>query len=257
MVGEPAPTTPLLGVVGFGVLLEAMPDALVGVDRAGVIRFVNHRAAALFGYDRDALVGQLVEALVPQSFRMAHQAQRQGYLAAPRTRSMGTEHQFFGVRRDGTEFPVDISLSHVQTGDALLVIAAVRDVTARNEAEEDRRRSDRLLAAIEFSGDAIFTWAMDGVITSWNRAAETLFGYTSQEIAGKSASLLIPMDHIDDARTVMAKITAGRPVEKPETIGLRKDGSVFPVSLTVSPVYDADNSIVGASAIARDAVSYT
>ena len=109
-----------------------------------------------------------------------------------------------------------------------------------------------MLAAIEFSGDAIFTWAVDGGITSWNRAAEALFGYTSQEIASKSGSLLIAMDHIDDARSVMAKITAGRLVEKLETSGLRKDGTVFPVSLTVSPVYDADNSIVGASAIARD-----
>ena len=85
-VGEPAPATPLLGAVGLGVLLEAMPDALVGVDRAGVIRFVNHRAEALFGYDRGALVGQRVEALVPESFRMVHQAQREGYLAHPRTR---------------------------------------------------------------------------------------------------------------------------------------------------------------------------
>jgi PAS domain S-box-containing protein len=115
-LGEPAPATPLLGAVGLGVLLEAMPDPLVGVDRAGVICLVNRQAEALFGYDHDALVGQLVEILVPESFRLVHQAQREGYLADPRTRSLGTEPQFFGVRRDGAEFPVDMSLSHVQTG---------------------------------------------------------------------------------------------------------------------------------------------
>jgi|GEM_PF-5960925 len=191
-VGEAAPATPLPGAVGLGVLLEAMPDALIGVDRAGVICLVNRQLEALFGYDHDALVGQLVETLVPKSFRMVHQAQREGYLADPGTRSMGTEPQFMGVRRDGTELPVDISLSHVQTGQGLLVIAAVRDMTARNKAEEDRRRSDVLLAAMQFSGDPIISSTLDGTITSGNPAAKRLFGHTREEMIGQPRILLSP-----------------------------------------------------------------
>jgi diguanylate cyclase (GGDEF)-like protein/PAS domain S-box-containing protein len=250
--GEPAPAMPLSGAVGFRALLEAMPDALVGVDRAGVIRLVNHRAEALFGYDRDAMVGQLVETLVPRSFRTVHAKLRAEHLAGPSAGYMRSEPKFVGVRRDGSELPVEISLSNIQTQDGLMVIAAVRDMTVRRDSEEARRQADRLLAAIEFSGDAILTWILGGVITSWNRAAEALFGYPRQEIIGRPVSLLIPLDRIDDARALRARIEAGSPVEKLETIGLRKDGTVFPISLTVSPVRDSDNSIVGATAIARD-----
>jgi diguanylate cyclase (GGDEF)-like protein/PAS domain S-box-containing protein len=250
--GEPAPTTPLLGAVGFGVLFEAMPDALVGVDRTGVICLVNRRAEALFGYDRDALVGQLVETLVPASFRMVHQAQRQGYVADPKTRSMGTGTQFFGVRRDGTEFPVDISLSHVQTREGLLVIAAVRDATARNEAEEDRRRSDLVLAAVQFSGEPIIGRTVDGTVTTWNPAAERLFGYTSQEIIGQPGILLSPKDRVDETRAVMARVIAGEFVDNLESFRVRKDGTVFPVSLTVAPIRNEAGAVIGTTATPHD-----
>ncbi len=252
-VDEPAPTTPLPAGVGFGVLLEAMPDALLGVDRAGVIRFVNHQAETLFGYDRGALVGQLVEILVPQTFRMIHQAQREGYLADPRTRSMGTGMKFVGVRRDETGFPVDISLSHVQTGDGLLVIAAVRDMTARNEAEgEDHRRADMMLAVMQFSGDPIISSTLDGTITSWNPAAERLFGYTSAEIIGQPGILLSPKDRVDETGAVMARVRAGEVVDNLESFRLRKDGTVFPVSVTVAPIRNEAGAVIGSTAIPRD-----
>jgi PAS domain S-box-containing protein len=251
-LGEPAPATPFLGAVGFGVLLEAMPDALVGVDRAGVICLVNRQAEALFGYDRAALVGQLVETLVPESFRMAHQAQREVYLADPKTRSMGTDPQFIGVRRDGTEFPVDISLSQVQTGEGLLVIAAVRDMTARNKAEEDRRQSDRLLAAMHFSGDPIISSTLDGTITSWNPAAERLFGYTSEEIIGQPGILLSPKDRVDETGAVMARVRAGEVVDNHESFRVRKDGTVFPVSVTVAPNRNEAGAVIGTTATPRD-----
>ena len=251
-LGGPAPATPLLGAVGFGVLLEAMPDALVGVDRAGVICLVNRQAEALFGYDRDALVGQLVETLVPESFRMVHQAQREGYLADPRTRSMGTEPQFIGVRRDGTEFPVDISLSHVQTGEGLLVIAAVRDMSARREGEEARRQSDRLLAAMQFSGDPIISSTLDGTITSWNPAAERLFGYTREEIIGQPGILLSPKDRVDETGAVMARVRAGEVVDNLESFRVRKDGTVFPVSVTVAPIRSEAGAVIGTTATPRD-----
>jgi PAS domain S-box-containing protein len=150
-----------------------------------VIRFVNHQTESLFGYDRGELVGWLIEMLVPESLRTVHQVQRDGYVAAPKTREMGTDLELRGQRRDGTEFPVDIALSHVDTGDGVLVIAAVRDITDRQKAEQGRRWSERLAAVVEYSGDAIISNTPDGIITSFNPAAERMYGYSSVEMVGK------------------------------------------------------------------------
>jgi PAS domain S-box-containing protein len=113
----------------FEGLLETASDALVGVDEDGVIRFVNRQTESLFGYDRDDVVGQPIEVLVPESLRPVHRVHRQGYVRHPRDRAMGTDLLLRGRRRDGTQFPVDIALSHIDTGEGLFVIAAVRDTT--------------------------------------------------------------------------------------------------------------------------------
>jgi diguanylate cyclase (GGDEF)-like protein/PAS domain S-box-containing protein len=238
--------------VSFEGLLEAVPDALVGVDQAGVIRFVNHQTESLFGYDRTDLVGQCIETLVPKSFRKVHPAHRDGYVAAPKTREMGTGLELRGQRRDGTEFPVDIALSHVDTGDGVLVIAAVRDITDRQKAEQGRRWSERLAAVVEYSGDAIISNTPDGIITSFNPAAERMYGYASVEMVGKSVILLSTEDRTGETDAILAKIRAGQAVEDFETIRVRKDGTVFPVSLTVSPILDVDGTVIGATAIPRD-----
>jgi PAS domain S-box-containing protein len=116
----------------FEGLLETSPDALVGVDEEGLIRFVNRQTESLFGYDRDDLIGQPIEILVPESLRAAHRVERQGYVQDPRDRAMGVRAKLRGRRRDGTKFPVDIALNPIDTGDGLFVIAAVRDLTDSN-----------------------------------------------------------------------------------------------------------------------------
>ena len=128
----------------FDVLLEAMPDALVGVDRSGVIRFVNLYTESLFGYQGDDLVGVPFETLVPGSVRHVHVAHREGYNAVPRTRPKGTDLKLRGQRRDGTKFPVDIALSPMDTEDGMLVIAVVRDLTHDQSVEANQRQDDRL-----------------------------------------------------------------------------------------------------------------
>jgi diguanylate cyclase (GGDEF)-like protein/PAS domain S-box-containing protein len=232
--------------------LEAVPDAMVGVDRAGVIRFINRQTEAMFGYDRDELVGQPIETLVPESFRTVHQAQREGFVADPKVREMATGPELTGRKRDGTEFPVDIGLAHIGTGDNVMVIAAVRDMTARHQAEEDRREAARMSAVVEFSADAILSGTPEGVISSWNQAAKKLFGYRREEIIGKSGILLSPGDRLDETDPFMASIRAGQSLENYEALLVRKDGSSFPASLTVSPTFDKDGTVVGASAILRD-----
>jgi two-component system, cell cycle sensor histidine kinase and response regulator CckA len=113
----------------FEGLLETAPDALVGVDQDGLIRFVNRQTESLFGYERDDLVGQPVEILVPESLRAVHRVHRQRFVQHPRDRAMGTGLKLRGRRRNGTWFPVDIALSDIDTGEGLFVIAAVRDMT--------------------------------------------------------------------------------------------------------------------------------
>jgi PAS domain S-box-containing protein len=236
----------------FEGLLEAVPDALVGVDHAGVIRFVNRQTELLFGYDRDDLIDAPMETLVPESLRPVHKVHREGYVAAPFTRTMGLDLELRGRRRDGTQFPVDIALSHTDTEDGPMVIAAVRDMTERKKAEEGRRHSDRLAAIVENSDDAIIGETLDGVITSWNPAAERMYGYSAQEVTGKSIDLLMPHGQIGVMHDILARIRAGQPVERLETTRVRKDGSAITVSLTVSPIHDQHGALIGASTIARD-----
>jgi PAS domain S-box-containing protein len=236
----------------FEGLLEAVPDALVGVDKAGVIRFVNHQTESLFDYERADLVGAPVDMLVPVSLRQAHVEHRESYATAPKARPMGTDAKLSGRRRDGTEFPVDMSLSPSEPGDDMLVIAAVRDMTHYRSAEADRRRADRLLSIVEYSEDAIIGKTLDGIITSWNPAAERMYGHSNEEIIGKSVDLLSPEGAGAEIMAILAKIKTGEHVDHFETNQVRKDGTVFPVSLGVSPIRDTDGAIVGVSTIARD-----
>src|SRR5674476_754240 len=149
----------------FEKLLEAVPDALVGMDQEGVIRFVNQQTDSLFGYDRDDLIGQPIQTLVPESLWQIYAEHQEDYFADPRTRSSGLDLVLSGRQQDGTEFPVNISMSHVDTGDVLLVITAVREVNQRKQAV----KTAQLIAAIvEYSDDAIMAASLGGTITSWN-----------------------------------------------------------------------------------------
>jgi PAS domain S-box-containing protein len=236
----------------FEGLLEAVPDALVGVDHAGVIRFVNRQTELLFGYERDDLIGAPLETLVPESLRPIHKVNRERYVAAPFTRTMGLDLELRGMRRDGTQFPVDIALSHADTEDSPLVIAAVRNLTDRQKTEEGRRHSDRLAAIVEHSDDAIIGNTLDGIVTSWNPASERMYGYSAEEVTGKSIDLLSPRGQAGEMHAILARIRAGQPIERLEVTRIRKDGSAITVSLTVSPIHDPHGAIIGVSTIARD-----
>jgi len=131
----------------FEQLLEAVPDAIVGVDGEGKIVLVNSQTEVLFGCGRDDLLGQAVEVLVPKRFRDIHPAHREDYFAEPRTRAMGVGSELYAVRRDGTEFPAEISLSSIETEDGVLAMAAVRDVSDRAESARERALQDQLAQA--------------------------------------------------------------------------------------------------------------
>ena len=231
-------------------LLEAVPDALVGMDQKGVIRFVNRQTEALFGYDRDDLIGRHIDILVPETLYAVYAQHREDYFTDPRTRSSGLDLELLTARKqDGTEVPVNVSLSHIDTGDVLLVITAVRDVIEQKRAVQTAQLTS---AIVEYSNDAIIGATLDGTITSWNPAAERMYGYSGDEIIGRSGSVLGTEARAGEMTAALASVRAGLPVEHIETHRVRKDGTVFPVSISVAPIRDEDGTIVGASSIARD-----
>ncbi|GLW30953.1 hypothetical protein Areg01_38930 [Actinoplanes regularis] len=233
----------------FRGLLEAAPDAIVGVDEDGRIALINVQAERMFGYDRRELLGRPMEVLVPAAARERHPHHRSRYLSDPVPRPMGAGMELAARRRDGSEFPAEISLSAIDTEDGTLVSAAIRDVSERRRAAEAR---NRLAAIVQSSHDAIMGKTPQGVITSWNPGAERLYGYTSEEIIGRDVTLLFPSGQEPVESTLLDQILRGERVEQYQTERLRKDGSVITVLLSMSPIADTAGNIVGVSSVSRD-----
>src|SRR5664280_2649887 len=233
----------------FEKLLEAVPDALVGMDQEGVIRFVNYQTESLFGFDRDELIGQRIEALVPEPLWQIYAQNREQYFADPRTRSSGLDVELSGRHHNGGEFPIHVSMSHIDTGDVLLVITGVDDVAAQQRAVKNAQLT---AAIVQYSDDAIIASTLEGVITSWNPAAERMYGYSREEMIAKYAGLLLPDDRAGEMHANLGAVRGGQAVQHLETIRVRKDATEVPVSITVAPIRDEDGVVVGASAVHRD-----
>jgi PAS domain S-box-containing protein len=230
-------------------LLDAAPDAMVTSLEDGTIILVNSQAEKLFGYMRAELLGRNVEILVPARSR-PHQPQRRAAALADRNRVGPTPEilELDGLRRDGTEFPAEVRLAPTVTPEGILFTVAVRDVTERRKTEEMRAR---LAAIVDSSHDAIIGKTLDGVIVSWNRGAERLFGYDANEAIGRPITLLIPPDRMHEESDFLVHLREGR-VRELETVRVRKDGVEIDVSVTSSPIRDDRGKVIGASKVVRD-----
>jgi PAS domain S-box-containing protein len=230
-------------------IFAATPDGLLVVGAQGLIERANPQAFAMFGYEPNELLGQPIEILIPRRYGKQHVGLRSSYFAAPTLRSMGAGLPLSGVRKDGSEFPVDVMLSPLKEGDSTKVLCVARDITLHELAREER---SRLAAIIESATDAIIGKDLSGLIQSWNPAAERLFGYAPQEVIGKPIAILIPEDIRWEEEQIMDRIHDGERVEPYESRRLHKNGALIDVWLTVSPVTDAQGHVVGASKIVAD-----
>ncbi|MDQ1359412.1 MAG: hypothetical protein QOG44_3785 [Acidimicrobiaceae bacterium] len=229
----------------FRGLLESAPDAIVGVDSNGCIHLVNAQTEQLFGYTRAELLGQPVEILVPDQHRRAHPGHRRQYFAEPRTRPMGAGLDLVARRKDATEFPVEISLSSIETEEGVLVSAAIRDVTDRKQAE------DRFRGMVEAAPDAMVIVDDRGRIQLVNAQTEKLFGYGREELLGRAVEVLVPerfrAGHPHDRLKYMAAPRVRGMGAGLDLYGLRKDGSEFPVEISLSPLQTPQGLTVSAS----------
>ena len=229
-------------------ILESAPDAVVGIDATGRIVFANRQISALFGYDPDELTGQPVETLLPARFHEAHRAHRARYLDDPVTRPMGAGLELAGRRRDGSEFPVDISLSAIETADGLIATAFVRDLT-------DRKRTEAMFRGLlDGAADAIVVIDATGAITLVNRQVHALFGYAPDELIGQPVELLVPERYRDVHPGHRASYFADPRIRamgaQLELAARRRDGSEFPVDIALAP-FDTDSG-TWVSASVRD-----
>lgn len=242
--------------------VEAASEAILGVSAAGRIILVNRRTEQMFGYTRGELLGMELGLLVPDRFRAGHAAETAEFFNRPRVRHMGTEIGLFGRRKDATEFPADIGLTHVHTPDGPLAFALVKDVSdvkkaaaeleringeLRQRNAELRSSEERFRSVIEAAAPAILGIANDGRITLVNRRTEEMLGYTREEMLGHPLEMLVPEHRVAQHKAHRQLAFAGQEVLKSEPgdkLLRRKDGSQFPYSSEISKVNLQEGPVV-------------
>jgi PAS domain S-box-containing protein len=222
--------------------VESSPSGMVMVDENGTMLLVNAEMERLFGYDREEMLGQPVEMLVPQRYRDGHPKLRQGYFQKSEARSMGAGRDLFGQRKDGSEFPVEVGLNPALTHRGPVVFAAIVDITERKRSEEMFR------LAVESSPSGMVMIDQTGSILMVNAETERLFGYERDELLGEPVEILVPNrirpDHPRMRDEFFVNPHARRMGEGRDLYGQRKDGSEFPVEVGLNPAMSAHGPVV-------------
>jgi len=229
----------------FRGLLETAPDAMVIVAPDGRIRLVNEQVEKLFGYRREELLGKDIEILIPERVHAQHPAHRNGYIGDPHSRPMRIGLDLSARRKDGTEFPAEISLAPMSTAQETLVTAAIRDVSERRKMEAKFR------GLLEAAPDAIVIVNSSADVVLVNSQTERLFGYPRTELVGRSVEMLVPERFRGQSSGQWAGFFADPKVRSMdsnlELYGLRRDGAEFPIEISLSPLETEDGVLVFAA----------
>jgi PAS domain S-box-containing protein len=230
----------------FRQMVESAPNAMVMVNRDGVIEMVNAQTERLFGYARADLLGQRVDMLVPERIRGGHPGLRQAFFSDPHSRWLGAGRDVYALRKDGSEFPVEIGLNPIETDQGTMVLSAIVDISERKRLEERFRR------VVEWTPNAMVMVNRHGMIDMVNAQTERVFGYDRVELLGQPVEMLVP-ERFRGGHPGMRRSFFVEPQSRPMGAGrdlyaLRKDGSEFPVEIGLNPI-ETDQGTMVLSAI--------
>ena len=226
----------------FRQVVESAPNAMVMIGADGRIEMVNAQTERLFGYPRDEMLGELVEKLVPERFRGHHPGLRTAFFGTPKSRPMGAGRDLYGLRKDGSEFPIEIGLNPIETDDGVMVLSAIVDITGRKQLEE------RFRQVVESAPSAMVMIGPHGKIVMINAQSEKLFGYPRAELLGLPIEALVPeryRSNHPDLRTSFFTDPLARPMGAGRDLyGLKKDGSEFPIEIGLNPIETDEGTMV-------------
>ncbi len=232
--------------------LRSIGDAVITTDANGRVTFMNGAAQELTGWTFEEAEGRELR----EVFHIINEDSR-GEVESPVSKvlregiTVGLANHTLLISKDGKEIPIGDNGAPIRDSEGRMtgVVLVFRDVTERRQAEEAKRR---LAAIVESSEDSIFSKTLDGVITSWNKSAERLYGYSAEEIVGRHVSVLAPPDRPNEIPDLLERLKRGERIDQLETKRVTKDGRVLDIALTISPIRNTRGKIIGASTIARD-----
>jgi PAS domain S-box-containing protein len=223
-------------------VVESAPNAMVMINRSGEIEMVNAQAERVFGYDRVEMLGKPIEMLVPERFRRSHPGLRSAFSANPVSRPMGAGRDLYGLKKDGSEFPIEIGLNPIETEEGTMVLSAIVDITSRKRLEE------RFRQVVESAPNAMVMINGTGVIEMVNTQAERVFGYDRKEMLGKPVEMLLPIRYRPNHPQLRGSFFSS-PVSRPmgagrDLYGLKKDGTEFPIEIGLNPIETDEGTMV-------------
>jgi PAS domain S-box-containing protein len=232
----------------FASVAKTAVDGILTTDHLGKIVFVNDSLLKIFGYQKEEIIEKEIRELIPHRINIKEILKTAQ--STTNNRFLGRTLESFGLRKDGTEFPVEASVSTWIFDDHKYFTGIIRDITQRKIME---KKKNELAAIVESTDDAIIGRNLDGIITSWNQGAEDIYGYSEEETLGKDMAILIPPGYEDEFPKLMEEhIIKGKRVRHYESQRKRKDGKIIDISLTISPTLNEDGEVIGSSSIARD-----
>jgi PAS domain S-box-containing protein len=233
----------------FRQIVSSVSDSIIILNDQGIILNWNKGAELTFGWSASEIVGKSLALVMPEKYRDLHLSGMKRFSAFNRSNLLGKTVELEGLRKDGTIFPLELSISSWKTGEQTFFGGILRNITERKKVE---KQIAELASIVESTDDAIVAINGEGIILNWNKGAEKIYGYTPAEVQGKPINLIIPEEFHEQERSIIQQVNQGTSLNQYETTHLRKDGKRIDISLTISPIFDKARNIIGISKISRD-----